>query len=1372
MALALINPKEDRRAGAKKSSSYDVEKQVKNYEKRLGSAKDEATDDRNWLEKALNLGQNQGLIKDIFEILNRPQNAIFSGISSAQKGEGFGAGFKKGITGEKRTEGKELLTNAGMKDREGKLDLSDILGFGLDIFADPMDLAVIPVKAVSSGAKAARAADVAKAANTLSDASRVVKGADDISDTVRGLKLAGNIGDTLGKGAKIADNAEQITKAAEKATRLISPNQAVFSLAGKAVKGAAKTTDKGLEKVLGALDSSAANKIQKLVDQGYDLSEAQRLVGKSTSKLQTYQDIKKGAKKLFDSSKNLKGLVGKGREAENIKDVEKYFGTKTLQEIRDTASNIAKKQGGDYEKVYAEIMDKLSDAVEANADWSLKGSDIVKKFKASKTADFFTPEQAEKVQKVLDNFGIKSTLNGRKLVLDAQKDAKKISKISGAILDEKTGTKFADTIFGKKMTDETFKELNAAKEFFEKDEDLAELYNKVKDATANQAKVSGALRGINPENITTEGYLRHVLNEDVARSKVKAFDSRQFDAPLREINKLKKAEFEEKIINTKEGIEKLQRQIYKSDANGRLILDKAGKPIRDDNLYNALVSGKENFINNMQKQLDSYKEIVKKGKGLDIDVTKLSKKGEKAIGTIDSINKMKDDLDNIVNEIGKIDFKKISPENMGAIKNVLDDYNEYTKKITALKNYAAKGNVDEVGGLLKRKDQVKGMFENIQNSKKKLTASMTEARAMADTTNKTLIKEANKSAKVTFKEGQKYAKLESRFKDTSEKISQIYQNANDMVDSLTKRINFEKASLDKLKGAGADAIFNQKVNRINDLSEAVNVLSDKASKDFFKTAFDMNFADYIKANSEFTTGAQKFNDALISGIFNDKEFVKTAEDLVDGKIPYGFEKIDGSYLAKKLSKYEGILSDGGKRFIKDITQYSGKSIYVDKQLVNMLDVGTKVVANEVSPLLKLWDGINNTFKKFATLTPGFQMRNIIGNSTDMVLSGMPSASLPTYWKRATDLLNNYDDLAQKAINGTLDAAEKGKWDSLLDFYKAGFDSAYAKVQNLDTLALKSKKNPIDWVSQKSMDMNESMDRLNRMSLYLYAKDHPKYLMKVGAKNATDAVRKVLFDPSNMSEFETKFAKRVIPFYTFTKQNLMFQMNNMMRNTPRYNRLFKSLDKLYDNLDENQYFAYQREGMQIPLPWKDDKGNQMFLKSNLPMSDLGEFLSNPIQRTLASTAPLIKTPIELATGKDLYTGQDSYKKTANDFANAISGKDLSASTQKWTAKAEQILSGMGLANITTNNVKKVSAILKRHKGDMDSQAMWAEIFRSMLQNTNQEKVAKAKAYENLELYKAYVKQLKNQGIDVPTIREINANHKKALAREKLRRSWRK
>ena len=55
-----------------------------NYKTRLeaGGVKNPGADDRNGLEKLLNLGQNQGLIKDIFEILGRPQQAIFTGIKT------------------------------------------------------------------------------------------------------------------------------------------------------------------------------------------------------------------------------------------------------------------------------------------------------------------------------------------------------------------------------------------------------------------------------------------------------------------------------------------------------------------------------------------------------------------------------------------------------------------------------------------------------------------------------------------------------------------------------------------------------------------------------------------------------------------------------------------------------------------------------------------------------------------------------------------------------------------------------------------------------------------------------------------------------------------------------------------------------------------------------------------------------------------------------------------------------------------------------------------------------------------------------------------------------------------------------------------
>ena len=1370
-----------RYASSSSNSSYDVRKQVKNYRTRLGSKADDATDKRNPLEKLLGLKKDQNVLFDVFELLGRPQQALFNAIDAGQKGEDIGSAAWKGFKGDKEVSGKDLLKNAGMSDREGKLDASDVLGFGLDVFADPMDIPLIPVKTAATGVKAARLAGD-------------LKTIDKISDTVRGVKTAANTADTLKKGLKLADTAEQITQAARTGTHLMSPSEGVFKLAGKGIKKGAKIADTGIEKVLGKMDANATNKIKKLVDSGVDLETAKRAIGKSTDKLQTYRDIKKGVQRIFDSSKNVKGLIGKGREAENIKSVERYFGEKSLEDIRNTAEAIAKKQGGNYDDVYANIMSRLSDAVESNADWSLKGSDVINKFKASKTADFFSDDQAKGVQKVLDNFGIKTTLeDGGKLTLNSQNDVKKLYSISDAVLDESTGTKFADNVFGQKMTQETADELKAAREYFKADPELKSLYDKVNNATYNQAKISGEIKGLNPQNITTEGYVRHNLNENLSRSQVKAFDARKYDAPIRQVNKMKRAEIDAQIKGTKEGIKKIQSQIYKTDDAGNFILDASGKKIRDDKVYNNLVSNKESLINTLQKQLSSYQEIIKKQAGLDINPALLSKKGEKAIETIDSVKGLKNDLDNIAKEIKNINFKNINPENAQAIKNVLDDYKAYTKKITGLKNYATKNNVDEVGGLFTRKEQVKGVFENVQNAKKRLTASMREARGMADKTNRDLIKKANKGAKESFAQGKEYAKLDARFKDTEEKVRQIYQNANDMVDSLTKRINYEKASLEKLKGAGADTIFNQKLDRISKMSESINTLSSEAGEEFFKTAFDMNFADYIKRNADFTTGAKKFNDALVSGIFADTDFVKTIENLVDEKqlkklmedglskeqairklnpkIPYGFQKVNGSYLAKKLSKYEGILSEGGKSFIKDVEKFIGKDIYMDKELVNMLDVGTKVISNEVNPLLKVWDGLGNMFKKFSTLSPGFQMRNIIGNSTDMVLSGMPATSLPSYYKRASSLLNEYYDLARKFTEGTLNASEKVKWNDLLDFHKAGFDDAYAKVQNLDTLKLQNKKNPINWVSQQSMDMNEKMDRWNRMTLFLYAKDNPNYMSKLGAKNATDAVRKVLFDPSNMSEFESKFAKRVIPFYTFTKQNLMLQMDNMMRNTPRYNRLFKSLNSLYDNLDENQYFQYQKEGMQIPLPFKDDKGNQMFLKSNLPVSDLGEWLSSPAQRLLASTAPGIKTPIEMVTGKDLFTGDDSYKNTFSGLAQATTGSELQGIGAKWATKAEQLLSGLGLGNITTNNIKKVSAVLKKHNGDMDNQAMWAEIFRSVLQNTNQEKVEMSKAYEDLEAYQGYVKQLKNQGINVPTIRELNQQSKRTLRNVKNKRKSR-
>ena len=73
--------------------NYGVEHDVENYKTRLSNAgidAKEATDSRNFIEKALNLTEDQNVLFDIFEIMGRPQQALFGAIDAAQKGKNVG----------------------------------------------------------------------------------------------------------------------------------------------------------------------------------------------------------------------------------------------------------------------------------------------------------------------------------------------------------------------------------------------------------------------------------------------------------------------------------------------------------------------------------------------------------------------------------------------------------------------------------------------------------------------------------------------------------------------------------------------------------------------------------------------------------------------------------------------------------------------------------------------------------------------------------------------------------------------------------------------------------------------------------------------------------------------------------------------------------------------------------------------------------------------------------------------------------------------------------------------------------------------------------------------------------------------------------
>lgn len=1338
----------------KKSTSSNpkdkLQKQVDNYKTRLSSInKSDTADTRNWFEKWANLEKDQNVLFDIFELIGRPQQALYGAIDSAKNDENILEGAWEGFKGDKKLTGKELLTDDfGWEDSDfNLLDVSswkdikpsDLVGITSDIFLDPMDLALFGVTAATGGAAAP-----ALAAKVAGDTVQIVDTAADIGKGVQKVNKAANILDTASDVAKTKYTFAPFQKGS------VSANDILFRTAGKKIKGAAGITDKGIEKVLKKLDDINRNKIMKYADDyGLSFEKAASELRKGTEKLDTYKALKQGVNRTIDNSKLLNGFVGKSKSIDNLSDLERKWGEELVGSVSNKVRKYASKYGDNADNVYKEVMNELSNAIESQADWTLRGKDVVKQFSKSKTAEFFTPEQATAVQNLLRKYNIDSTIgkNGHTLILDS--DIKKLYTIQDTIKDVKLGQKMDNEV--RKILDDTYDK-------FMKDPELKEIYQEASKSVKKATQFSDKLKGTTSADMATEDYVKHNLSKDVRRSDSKVYKERKYDAPIEQVDRMKDPDVEVLEATTKAKRQKAQSDIYEMNDDGTIKMDKDNKPIRNDNYYKTAVNNKGKYIEKLEAEKISSEELLKLKKGdVTFDKSKLTKSGErnyKLIKEVDSLEKQLDEFNNIK-------WNVIDPENAEIIKKAGDARNECYKAFTKYKNTLKKKTATD--------EAINEAYEVLNIKKKQLTATLLEAKNYANKKSKGIIKKANESVKMTlkgaFEEGKTYQQLYDKKGRLTVARQEAYETAADMVENLNKKIEYEKASFEKLKGA-KDDIFRKKLRIIDECSKTLETINNDTAREFFVRSFEENLTEFINRNAAYTAGAKKVNEALVDGIFENPDYVKFEDDLVDGKIPNNFEKISGDFFKNSLEGFKHILPDDSKALMGVLDDFTGKTLYVDKDLLKIFKLSKEATTQQLKPLLKVIDGMNNFMKKFSTLTLGFQVRNIVGNATNMVLSGMPASKLPEYYKKAANLWNKSDELLQKFVNNTLTDLDKEDWKILQQFYEGGFSDAFTRGQALEEVA-KGGKSPFAKLSKASVNTNNLVDRYNRLALLLYANDVPEYVTKLGRKTPIGAVKFALFDPTNLSDFERNAMKRLIPFYTFTKQNLLFQADNIMRNTPRYNKLFKSLNAMYNDLDEDNYFAYQKNNMQIPLPWADDNGNQMFLKANLPVSDLGEFLSDPKRRILSSVSPLIKAPIEATTGKSLYTGEDLYYNTISKGLQKI-GID-SPGIANIADGVEAILNNFGLQNVTTNLYKKLSAIISGINEESDPQQVWAEILRSIVQNTNEENVELSKLYDELEVYQDAVKQLKNQGIDVPEIKEITSSNNIKLNNMKRKRA---
>lgn len=476
-----------------------------------------------------------------------------------------------------------------------------------------------------------------------------------------------------------------------------------------------------------------------------------------------------------------------------------------------------------------------------------------------------------------------------------------------------------------------------------------------------------------------------------------------------------------------------------------------------------------------------------------------------------------------------------------------------------------------------------------------------------------------------------------------------------------------------------------------------------------------------------------------------------------GSIPPGFVKLSDSN-KEKLSKTLKRLSEQVGN--KDLAQY-GKiinnldNIAIDPTVRRLLELSTDTTGK--SQFARLYNNMLNYFKGNKTMSLTNQMNNIGGNMSNMYLSGMSSSDIAKYTKQAAEELygsGGWEKLIEKGIAGKLTGKDLQRYERLTNFMQDVTlltDDAIAKSKNLDdVIAATSKANgsklPLDKLRNGFARLNTAEDRIFKYATYLKAVDDPSFIQKLGVNNAGEAVRRVLFDPDNMTAFEQDVMRKVIPFYTFAKKNLAFQIDNLGKNTRQYNRLMKAYNSLVESTvgdGEENIAEYLKNNMYIPIPGsKSENGDYKFFRMQIPFGDLTDIVSNPGQSIVNKTNPLIKLPFELATNKNFFSGQDIEKYPGEK------SKDLPLLTKKQELALGDIL-GLDVP------LKQGSRVIQDIQSIAQGNGMPFNL-TTLTGNTQTDAINKQ--YQEIDELQNIIKKYKAKGYNIATINELKEANK--------------
>lgn len=485
----------------------------------------------------------------------------------------------------------------------------------------------------------------------------------------------------------------------------------------------------------------------------------------------------------------------------------------------------------------------------------------------------------------------------------------------------------------------------------------------------------------------------------------------------------------------------------------------------------------------------------------------------------------------------------------------------------------------------------------------------------------------------------------------------------------------------------------------------------------------------------------------------------------DSTIPRGFKQLSSDEvksLSNKLSKMSGEL---GLKDMEDVAKYvrnNGGKMAINKDVLRLVEIGTN--KNEAKGLVRLYDKYLNFFKRNKVLSPSFQINNLLGNSSNMYLAGIGATKQAQLFPEALEIMGKSDDLMRKAANGIELTSKEQK---MLDIWNGFIDAGFGDPKSLTALNLadmpdslkkyftkeKEFKNVKDFVVDGlpylNNKMNNYMDTMARLATFIEGSRNTKFLDKLGVESAGEAVRKVLFDPQDLTDFERNVMKRIMPFYTFTKKNLAFQFDNLSKNASQYSKLIRGYDRLLDSAtgDNSENVSdWMKNNLYIPIPGVGKDGSYKVIRGSLPFGNLIDTLENPIGNLVNLSTPLARMPFELATNTNSFTGRE-IEKFPGEMSTNIPGM---------TKRDEYLLGNLTGLDVPIKNISRAYQGIQQTMQGEANPFKFLENAATMDGNINTDKLNRM--YDQLERLENTMQQYKQQGYQFSTINELKQANK--------------